>query len=226
MHIPSITLGEWREGCLEKIRRFWRSMAVLPLAYMVFGCGGSIEGVSSPGPHGEGSIPIGRAKGHAGRALIVDIRFPDGSHLYAEPAQNGVVSVPSSIPDGPWLITVSQDASDHTLVFEDDPKGHKSYVFDVALLPIGRQSDVTGVFSASTRVCTCPSGPRSTQTDDLGVEHERPDAVLLDNGWCGGDVTRREFHRFCPGEPGKSGSTCWGSRTRSPSSLCRSGFGG
>lgn len=119
--------------------------ALAPVLFLLSGCGG--EGVPSPTilPHGDGSIPLGRAKNTSNRSTTVDIGFPDRSHLTVEVPSSGIVSVPSSIPEGPYTITITADESERPVQFSDDPKGHKASLFDVTLLPRKRAVDIIGV---------------------------------------------------------------------------------
>lgn len=131
---------------MDKNHSICRLIGALAPAFLILsGCGGN--GATSPItlPHGDGSIPLGRARNSANRSTTVDVGFPDHSHLTLNVPASGIVSVPSTMPDGPYTITISTDANDHQIVFTDDPNAHKTNLFDVMLLPEKRAAEVTAV---------------------------------------------------------------------------------
>lgn len=122
---------------------FW-SLAVGGVFALLAGCGGAQVGLNS-GTRGDGSIPVGRARGHGEDTLLVTLRFTDGSTYQTSPETNGIVRVPSTVPEGDWQITVSQTAEAHTVSFTTAPKQQKNHLFDVNLLPENDRTNVTGV---------------------------------------------------------------------------------
>ncbi len=122
------------------------SLAVGSAIVLLTGCGGTTSQLlTDSGTRGDGSIPIGRAKGPQSYPLSVSIRFDDGSVYETTPDPSGTVRIPSSSPEGNWKISFSQTPEETMISFLEQPKNQKTQLFEINLLPRKSQADVTGV---------------------------------------------------------------------------------
>lgn len=129
-----------------KLKGLAWGLAVGSAMALLAGCGGTAsQSFSDSGTRGDGSIPIGRAKGPQSSPLSVTLRFDDGSVYETTPDSSGTVRIPSSVPEGDWKLSFSQTPDETTISFVEQPRALKTQMFDINLLPKKSQSEVTGV---------------------------------------------------------------------------------